>query len=211
MQFTTHLGADYFMYCVISSVEGSFESKGSKFFSTLCPYAEFDSVLASLKAHHPKAVHFVYAYRYSNEFDQICECSSDDGEPKGSSGVPSLNVLRGEEIVDSGVIIVRYFGGTLLGVGGLVRAYTKAVQSAITNAKNTQLIVPYSKQDTLHIRCAYSQFERLKFLLEAHHLTITHQEFLSDAIWLSIQGIGEDMGAFQNECKKRNIILDSRI
>ena len=78
------------------------------------------------------------ATRHLNEFKQILESFDDDGEPKGSSGMPSLNVLRGENLIDIGVIVVRYFGGTLLGVGGLVRAYTNAIKDAIRFCKITR-------------------------------------------------------------------------
>ena len=101
---------------------GNFESKGSKFLSFLFPFAQFNESLSSLKEQHPKAVHFVSASRHYNEYGQILESFDDDKEPRGSSGTPSLNVLRGEELIEVGVVIVRYFGGTLLGVGGLVRA-----------------------------------------------------------------------------------------
>ncbi len=72
-------------------------------------------LLVNLKKEHPKAVHFVYAYRTLNEYNQIIEDKSDDGEPKGTSGIPSLNVLRGYDLVNTAVITVRYFGGTKLG------------------------------------------------------------------------------------------------
>ena len=85
---------------------------------------------------HPKARHHVYAYRYLNEYEQIVENSSDDGEPKGTSGKPSLHVLAGHELINTAVIIVRYFGGIKLGTGGLVRAYSDAVNSVINNAVN---------------------------------------------------------------------------
>jgi len=68
-----------------------------------------------LRESHPKARHIVYAYRELNEFEQIVENSSDDGEPKGSSGVPVLNVLRGEDFINVAILVVRYFGGIKLG------------------------------------------------------------------------------------------------
>ena len=107
---------------VAPSPNGSFEAKGSRFLGFLVLVREFESVLKTLKATHLKAVHFVYAYRELLPNGQILERSSDDGEPKGSSGISVLNVLRGWEMIDCGVIVVRYFGGTLLGIGGLVRA-----------------------------------------------------------------------------------------
>ncbi|MCG3716209.1 YigZ family protein, partial [Aliarcobacter butzleri] len=74
------------------------EEKKSKFISYLFPYSNFDEVMKRLREEHPKAVHFVYAYRYLNEFEQIVENSSDDGEPKGTSGKPTLAVLSGADI-----------------------------------------------------------------------------------------------------------------
>jgi len=94
-----------------------------------------------LKDENPKGRHFVYAYRYINEFDQIVENQTDDGEPKGSSGPPSLAVLRGNDLVNTAVIIVRYFGGVKLWIGGLVRAYGKAANLVIENAN----LIPYQK------------------------------------------------------------------
>ena len=110
------------------------EEKGSKFISYLIPIDRLESKLKTLKQAHPKATHFVVAKRYLNVYDQIAEYSSDDGEPKGSSGVPVLNVMRGHDLIESAIIVVRYFGGTKLGVGGLVRAYTQAAKTVIAHA-----------------------------------------------------------------------------
>ena len=86
------------------------EEKKSKFLAFLVPYKDFDKTMQRLRQEHPKAVHFVYAYRYLNEFEQIVENSSDDGEPRGTSGKPTLAVLSGAGIINSAAIIVRYFG-----------------------------------------------------------------------------------------------------
>ena len=67
------------------------------------PYSLFDEVMIRLKNEHPKARHHVYAYRYLNEFEQIVENSGDDGEPKGTSGKPSLAVLAGNELINTAV------------------------------------------------------------------------------------------------------------
>ncbi|HHC11506.1 MAG TPA: YigZ family protein, partial [Campylobacterales bacterium] len=97
----------------------TYEIKKSKFITHLVPISQFKGLQDKLKAQHPKARHVVYALRYLNEFDQIVENLSDDGEPKGSSAQPALNVLRGEEMINMAVLIVRYFGGIKLGIGGL--------------------------------------------------------------------------------------------
>jgi uncharacterized YigZ family protein len=105
--------------------------------------------MESLKLEHPKSRHIVYAYRYINEFDQIVESLSDDGEPKGSSGSTALEVLRGNQLVNTAVLIVRYFGGTKLGIGGLIRAYGKSVNLVLKEAQ----LLPYIKliKKTLYI------------------------------------------------------------
>ena len=98
------------------------------------PYKDFEKELKELKANHPKARHFVTAFRYLNEYSQIVEGSSDDGEPKGTSGKPTLKVLQGHNLINVAIITVRYFGGTLLGAGGLVRAYSDSANLAVANA-----------------------------------------------------------------------------
>ncbi|EOW8292331.1 YigZ family protein [Campylobacter jejuni] len=108
--------------------------KKSTFLSFLCPFKDFKFLIETLKKEHPKAVHFVYAYRVLNDFNQIVEDKSDDGEPKGTSGMPTLNVLRGYDLINAALITVRYFGGIKLGTGGLVRAYSYAANAVINNS-----------------------------------------------------------------------------
>ena len=132
--------------------EISNEVKKSKFIAFLTPFSEFDALLSHLKNEHPKAAHIVWAYRILNEFNQIVENQSDDGEPKGTSGTPCLNALRGAELINTAVLVVRYFGGIKLGTGGLVRAYGGSVNLAINSAiltpfefkKSCEFFVPFS-------------------------------------------------------------------
>lgn len=149
-----------------------------------------------LKKAHPKAVHFVYAYRAINSLEQVIERSSDDGEPKGSSGQPCLNVLRGWEMVDFGIIIVRYFGGVKLGVGGLVRAYTKATLEALHTLKSSQKIVQYERREMQNLSVKYSELNALKHILKAHNLAIQKEEFLSECVELVLCGSEVQMSAF---------------
>ena len=130
------------------------------------PFKMFDEVMKKIKAEHPKARHYVYAYRYLNEFDQIVENSSDDGEPKGTSGKPSLAVMAGAEIINSAVIIVRYFGGIKLGTGGLVRAYGDSVNEVIKIAEFKE----YQKLITKTLVCDYTELSKLEYLLNQENI-----------------------------------------
>lgn len=162
--------------------QGEIEVKGSKFLSFLIPIEDFSTTLKALKSEHPKAVHFVTATRVRGV--QIQESFSDDGEPKGSSGVPTLNVLRGENLIDAGAITVRYFGGTLLGVGGLVRAYTQAIQSAIIAAKANSLLKAYEEQVEWEILVPYALFNQVSYLCKQNAILIVQKEFLSSGVKL---------------------------
>jgi uncharacterized YigZ family protein len=123
-------------------------------------------MIKGLKQEHPKARHFVYAYRYLNEFDQIVENCSDDGEPKGTSGKPSLKVLNGAEIINTAVIIVRYFGGIRLGTGGLVKAYSDAVNKVCENS----IFLIYEKLETKVLKLKYNQLGQIEYLLNSYPL-----------------------------------------
>lgn len=153
-----------------------FEEKKSKFIAYLVPYVSFDEVMNKLRDEHPKARHFVYAYRYLNEFEQIVENSSDDGEPKGTSGKPSLAVLGGNEMINTAVIIVRYFGGVKLGTGGLVRAYGDSVNEVIKISK----LYEYKKLIYKTLICDYNELSIVEYLLNQNDITIKSKEFLTN-------------------------------
>lgn len=147
----------------------SFEVKGSKFLCFFEPLSINDNVRTrqeELRAEHFKCVHVVYASRVLNEFGQIVENQSDDGEPKGSSGAPALNVLRGANIVNAVCYVVRYFGGTLLGVGGLVRAYSNAVNLGISKAYELDLLIDYVKKESFFLDLEYSQVNKISYILD---------------------------------------------
>ena len=146
------------------------------------PFDMFDEVMKKVKDEHPKARHYVYAYRYLNEFEQIVENSSDDGEPKGTSGKPSLAVMAGAEIINSAVIIVRYFGGIKLGTGGLVRAYGDSVNEVIKIAEFKE----YQKLITKTLVCDYAELSQLEYLLNQENINIKSKEF-STQINLTIE------------------------
>lgn len=170
----------------------TYEEKKSKFIAHLFPYSSFDKVMKRLREEHPKGRHFVYAYRHLNEYEQIVENSSDDGEPKGTSGKPSLAVLAGNELINSGVIIVRYFGGIKLGTGGLVRAYGDSVNAVI----NIATFKEYKKLINKKLQCDYSELSKLEYLLNSEAINIIDKQFnekitltieLSKSEWLSLE------------------------
>jgi uncharacterized YigZ family protein len=128
-------------YLTIRAIsEGVFKDKGSKFFGFAIPFENTDNLkihLEEIKAAHPKASHFCYAYKIDENTR-----ANDDGEPNGSAGKPILNSILSQNLNHILIIIVRYFGGTLLGVAGLINAYKSASMVAIFNA---EIIQKYKK------------------------------------------------------------------
>jgi len=159
------------------------EVNRSKFITHLVPISEYKGLQQVLKKEHPKANHVVYALRYLNEFDQIVENSSDDGEPKGCAGVPALNVLRGEVLVNCAVLIVRYFGGIKLGTGGMARAYALAVKNVLKDA-----VVPYEKQGIHEFECNYSDVDKILYKLKQLGIVQYEREFGIDSVSWEIVG-----------------------
>lgn len=184
------LGLKYMKY-VNNHTTKTVEIKQSKFIAHLIPYAEYISTLDKLKLEHTKARHFVVAYRYLNEFNQIVEHSSDDGEPKGTSGKPSLMVLQGAKIINSAVIIVRYFGGTKLGTGGLVRAYSDAVNLVL----NSSELVQYKEEVIQKISFDYSNIRKIEYECSRFNIEIVEKTFLSQTIY-TVRGSKSDTSLF---------------
>lgn len=186
----------------ISSIHrGEFETRGSRFLSFLAPFSSFHSLLIQLKEEHHKAVHFVYATRIKEI--QIQESFSDDGEPRGSSGIPTLNVLRGENLIDVGLITVRYFGGTLLGVGGLVRAYTQAAQEAVKQAKISNDLFAYQCHVQYFLSVPYSFLSQVEYLLSQFKIQTLQKDFDIQEVKLLLSSTQENKEEFQKVCKAK--------
>ena len=120
-----------------SQSEGKYSEKGSTFTALTLPVASLGQVkneLNNLREQYPDANHICYGYRIK-EGDRVDEFATDAGEPKGSSGLPILNVLKRNQIVDAVIFIVRYFGGNKLGIPGLINTYGTAAEKTIENAK----------------------------------------------------------------------------
>ncbi len=160
------------------------EVNRSKFITHLVPISEYEGLQAELKVEHPKANHVVYALRHLNEFGQIVENASDDGEPKGCAGVPALNVLRGEGLINSAVLIVRYFGGIKLGTGGMARAYAESVKNVLKKAA----LVPYEKQITYEFETRYSEVDKTLYRLKQLGLVAYERDFGVDKVVWKLVG-----------------------
>jgi len=159
------------------------EEKKSTFLAYLCPMSDFESLHVKLKNEHPKAAHIVWAKRFFNEFRQVVENNSDDGEPKGTSGPPVLNVMRGVELINAGLLIVRYFGGIKLGTGGLVRAYGSSAKEVIA----ASLLIPFVFKERVLFHTIYSLTPRFEHYTSTHNVTVIQREFQSDGVVWEIE------------------------
>lgn len=133
------------------------------------------SFIQEVRYEMPDASHHVYAFRagYGNS---VIEGMSDDGEPAGTSGPPTLAVVRGSDIGDIVLVTTRYFGGTKLGTGGLVRAYTEAAQEALTSLPLDEK----APRVQVGIDLPYRDFEKVKRLIDEHDGAIDHESFAGE-------------------------------
>lgn len=119
----------------------SFETRGSEFFgyaARASSVEDAEEYVETVRNEHPDATHHVHAYRVRE--DPLKERYDDAGEPSGSAGKPVLNVLRGEGMENIVAVVVRYYGGTKLGYGGLVRAYSRAAKGALEDSGTTKTV-----------------------------------------------------------------------
>jgi uncharacterized YigZ family protein len=147
---------------------GEVDEKKSRFIAQACHAESAEEAAAHLAATRKEnfnARHNCYAYIIGGVAAN--ERFSDDGEPSGTAGKPILEVLRGAAITNSMIIVTRYFGGTLLGTGGLVRAYTAAAKAALERA----VIVRMCLCDVLTITVEYSQLDRILYWLQSEKIT----------------------------------------
>jgi len=165
------------------------EVNRSKFIAFIMPISDEKGFQTKLKKQHPKANHVVYAYRYLNEFEQIVENSSDDGEPKGCAGMPILNVLRGEQLINCAVFVVRYFGGIKLGTGGMARAYALSLKNLL---KETTLIC-YEKEENYIFLSHYNQVDKILYQLKKLGLDKYEREFGMKSVSWSVYGTQEKL------------------
>jgi uncharacterized YigZ family protein len=150
----------------------------SRFIACAAPAFSVDEArafIARIRAEFADASHHVPAFLIGYGASVTAHCT-DDGEPPGTAGRPALAVLQGSGLGDVVVVVTRYFGGTKLGTGGLVKAYGDAVKAVLVELPRAEKIPTY----TAMLACEYSLFERVRLLVEVHHGQILDQDFAAD-------------------------------
>lgn len=156
-------------------VQTEIVEKKSKFIANLFPVGSVDEaeeLIRNTKKKYHDARHNCMAYRIVED-NQIIEKSSDDGEPSGTAGAPMLNILQKNNLGNILIIITRYFGGILLGTGGLVRAYSDSLLKAIEES----LFIQKCQGIEMLVTTEYSQFDSFKYYCKNHNILIINVEY----------------------------------
>ena len=171
----------------------------SRFIATLAPVfsvVEAKKFIARIKVEFKDASHnvpaFIVGYGAS-----VTAHSNDDGEPSGTAGRPALAVLQGSGLGDAAVVVTRYFGGTKLGTGGLVRAYGDSVRAVL----ETTLLAEKVHTTTIMMALPYNFFERTKRLVEEYNGIMHDQDFAAD-VTLTCEFASEKLPAFRGALKE---------
>ena len=160
-----------------SPIQAEFKDKGSRFLAFAYPVQTAEQVkkyVDDLRQEHHKARHWCYAYRFGVDGNQFR--ANDDGEPSGSAGRPILGQIDSFELTDVLVVVVRYFGGTLLGVPGLIHAYKTSTQMALENAQ----IIEKNIEKTVRIRCKYPYLNEAIRIAKNYQAEIIEQDLQLD-------------------------------
>lgn len=171
----------------------------SRFIATLAPVFSIDEArafLARTRREFANASHNVPAYIIGGG-NTVTEYFSDDGEPSGTAGKPVLAVLRGSGLGDVAVVVTRYFGGTLLGTGGLVKAYTESTQMVVSAAERGQRIPVHVAM----LAIPYNLLERVRLVVARQNGEILDEDFAGD-ITMTLQFPVDSFKAFQDELRE---------
>ena len=155
---------------IAKSGEGLYKDKGSKFLSFAFHIEtedEADTIRKQFKKKYYDATHVVYAFRLGAEGEKFR--AADDGEPSGSSGMPVYNTIRSKNITDVIVLVVRYFGGTKLGIPGLIDAYSQAAALALDNAETIEKTITQS----ITVEVPYSMVNFVMRVIKDNSLTVS--------------------------------------
>tara|TARA_R110002124_G_scaffold227889_1_gene393127 strand:- start:22826 stop:23440 length:615 start_codon:yes stop_codon:yes gene_type:complete len=168
---------DTYKTIVKPSKEVLFKEKGSKFFGLAFPVEDEEAVkecLENIKKEHYNARHWCYAWQLGKDYSSYRV--NDDGEPSNSAGMPIYGQLQSFDVTNVLVVVVRYFGGTKLGVGGLIQAYKTAAQMALENSK----IVERTIDENFVLRFDYPEMNVVMRIIKEEDLSITDQKMKLD-------------------------------
>ena len=171
----------------------------SRFIATLAPALNIDEARAfitRIKKEFSDATHNVPAYIIGGG-NTVTEYFSDDGEPAGTSGRPALTVLRGSGLGDAALVVTRYFGGTLLGTGGLVKAYTESAQMVVSAVGRGRL----TSTHLALLAIPYNLLERVRLLVSRQRGQVLGEDFAAD-ITLTLQFPVDTFDAFQTDLRE---------
>jgi len=164
--------SDYY-YTIERPGSAEFKDRGSKFIAFAFPIAnvaDFKKQLQRLKDDHPKAAHHCFAYRIGTDGNTFR--SSDNGEPSGSAGKPILGQIDSKQLTDLAVVVVRYFGGTLLGVPGLINAYKTVAALAL----QTTPVVQKAIEIKYRLQFDYTRMNEVMMISKKYNCTIRDQQ-----------------------------------
>jgi uncharacterized YigZ family protein len=175
------------------------EVKKSRFIATASPVFSVDEAkefIKRIKTEFADASHNVPAYQIGFGASTLAHCN-DDGEPSGTAGRPMLAVVQGSGLGDVAVVVTRYFGGTKLGTGGLVRAYSDATKAVIAALPLAEKVPTH----TVMLAIPYSHLERVRLLVEAYNGRLLDEEFAAD-ITITAQFTVENFPEFQEALRE---------
>jgi uncharacterized YigZ family protein len=164
---------DHFFYTIEKDSLAEFKDRGSRFLAFAFPVnsiEEFKQRLKFLKEEHPKAVHHCFAYRIGTNGNLFR--SSDDGEPSGTAGRPILGQIDSKELTNVAIVVVRYFGGTLLGVPGLINAYKMAAAMSLQTIPVAQKAI----ETNYRIQFDYTVMNEVMIQVKKYNCTILKKE-----------------------------------
>ena len=179
---------------IAKQAQDEFVEKRSRFIGYAKPVqteAEATAFIAEIKSRHWDATHNVYAYVLR---EGQLQRYSDDGEPQGPAGIPVLDVLQKSHVTDTVLVVTRYFGGILLGGGGLVRAYSHGASIALQAAG----VITMRECSLLRLTCDYSQYGRVGSLIPECGGVVDDTQF-TEAVTLSFHMAPEQKGAFARQ------------
>lgn len=169
------------------SKEVLFKDKNSKFFGYAFPVISEEEVkghLEDLKKKHHQARHWCYAWQIGKDQEQRQFRANDDGEPSNSAGMPIYGQIQSFDVTDVLIVVVRYFGGVKLGVGGLIKAYKTAAQMALENSK----IVKRTIDEIFEIHFDYPEMNIVMRIIKENDLSVIEQDLELDCkIYISVR------------------------